>query len=273
MPGNHGPVETTEQIYKNAYEEGVRIHSKRKEQREKLNYASIQADKKLLGEVRKARHTRDSKWREMTKGNPLGGDALQQSAATEAHLQQTEQMISNTQKKGYKDNHNLYCEFLDLATCGEQEEEELKQLRHERRVLLERKQQIKAALEIRRRKFTGNVSRDIKSLVKVAKDNGYGLKPVSQAPPEKKLEKSSPTSQSLPSLGSTVNKRRALEEQKRNALDKEDMEEAQRLEGEIEKLHQQAYHDIRSLAFPPKTPKAKDPCPPEATLKTPPQSA
>jgi len=88
---------------------------------------------------------------------------LRDDRQIEAHSLRSEDFLSGMQSKRQQKSQDLYSEFIERRVTGaDQDEDELAQLRLERRRLLERQQQIKAALELRRRTFTGNIARTVK---------------------------------------------------------------------------------------------------------------
>jgi hypothetical protein len=206
MPGNHGNNLSSEEIYRNAREEGVRIQNLRQEQREQYKDANIQQDKQLMSEVGRSRRARDERWASINKDNPMKNCLSKEMRRAEAHSSQTEAIFVKDQKDNHYTSQDLFVGFRATATGSERcvEEDELAQLRLERRRLLERQKQLKAALELRRRVFTGNISRNCKQGLQVAIENGYGRAPGSGPPPEKPPPKRGPHTQSLPALGRGV---------------------------------------------------------------------
>lgn len=206
MPGNHG-IGDVDKIYRDAYEEGIRIQNMRQEQREQYCNANLQEDRRLLSEVRKARRSRDDRSYQTHKDNPMNRNLSRDNRRAEAHNRRTETVLSRDELGKHQTSHDEYFGFIDQRGVAPHEEE-LAQLRLERRRLLERQQQLKAALELRRRVDTGKRATTVKSLCQVSIENGYGRVPGS-GPPSKKPGKAlakgnAQMSQSLPSLGSGV---------------------------------------------------------------------
>lgn len=204
MPGSHGAAQPPEVIRKIAREEGIKEQTFRKEQREQLGNASRQEDKLLLEKVRQARHSRDERWASTLEHNPFKRNLLKDNRRAEAHSALTESVIEQDQAGRSDNSHDIYMasvrSMLSDRAAREQDEDELADLRMERRRLLERKKQIKAALSLRRRVNTGKVARNCKDLLRASIDNGYGRVPGSGPPPQTRLT----LSKSLPTLGSGV---------------------------------------------------------------------
>jgi len=209
MPGTHGGTHPVQVIYKNAREEGIKVQNFRKEQREHVGNAQRQEEKLLLEKVREARHSSDARWASTLENNPLKRNLLKDIRRAEAHNARTETVLEQDQAGKSDKSHDVYMasvrSMLSDRAASEQDEDELAELRMERRRLLERKKQIKAALGLRRRVFTGKVSRSCKGLLQVSIENGYGRAPGSGPPTETRLTlKNGPLSKSSPTLGSGV---------------------------------------------------------------------
>lgn len=165
MPGKHGYRDTrdTPALYERAHRDTLMVEEKNEDQRAQIRSAYLGEQRNLLRKVTKAREERKDRWTSKTQDNPMGKNLLKDDRRNEAHSVRSENLVSGVHSKGQQKSQDLYLEFCERRVTGaDLEENELARLRLERRRLLERQQQIKAALELRRRNFTGNIARTVK---------------------------------------------------------------------------------------------------------------
>jgi len=154
-----------EELQRTTHQRTLQIERRRAAQREALKTASLRREQESFRELAASFNERNDRWLRKTQGSPFGNDLLAEAERTGDKVRAQERAARQRQRQALKAANELRAAQVARALTPT-EEDELAKLRAEKRLLLEKEQQLRASWDVHRKVREVTPLRSVMELVR-----------------------------------------------------------------------------------------------------------